>query len=110
MQARVWRLFDQGQRIERERLRRMQPAVGELVFRLRLTGRIERWDVFLAVLMHPSLEYVIPALDQARLVEIRGGWLHLEGTEVLPRGRSAKRIAVDRYKQEWWCRVASTQP
>lgn len=105
MFASVWRLFEHGQPIDRDKLRRTSPAQGELAFRHRLTGRGERWDVFLAVLMRSDYCYVIPALDGAKLIELRGRWLHLRGLEVIPRGTSWKRIPVDRHIQEWWCRI-----
>ena len=105
MQAQVWRLYRHGQRIERDKLRQSSPAVGELALRLRLGGRGERFDVYLACLMNPDCSYVVPALDGAKLVEVRGRWMRLAGYEVIPRGTSVKRLSADRYRQEWWCRL-----
>ncbi len=86
-------------------VRRSAPARGELALRLRLEGRGSRAAVYLASLMADDCSYVIPALDDARLVELRGRWFRLAGTEVIPLGRSMKRIPTTRYRQEWWCRV-----
>lgn len=105
MQARVWRLFERGQPLDPALARRRPPAVGELQLRLRLGGRGERWNVYLACLMHQDHEYVIPALDRARVVEISGRWLHLVGLETVPRSRSDKRPNPDCYAQAWWCRI-----
>lgn len=105
MQARVWRLYQRGERIERDKLRQSSPAVGELALRLRLGGRGERYDVYLACLMNADCSYVVPALDGAKLVEVRGRWMRLAGFEVIPRGASVKRLSADRYRQEWWCRL-----
>lgn len=105
MQANVWRLFQRGEALDRAWVRRSTPARGELALRLRLEGRGSRDAVYLACLMADDCAYVIPALDDARLVELRGRWLRLPGTEVIPSGRSMKRIPTTRYRQEWWCRV-----
>lgn len=105
MQASVWRLYHLGIKIERDKLRQSSPAVGDLALRLRVGGRGERYDIYLACLMLPDSSYAIPALDGAKLVEVRGRWLRLAGFEVIPRGASVKRLAADRYRQEWWCRL-----
>lgn len=47
--------------------------------------------------------YVIPVLDHARVLRIRGKGMLITGIEVQPRGRALKNIKVDRYRQTWWC-------
>ncbi len=108
MKAKVWRLFHKGQPVDRSLLRASRPAEGELGLRLRVGGRDERQDVHLAYLTAPDDSYLVPVLDHARVIEVRGAWLRLVGVEVIPEGRSIKRLRADRYKQEWWCRLEST--
>lgn len=105
MQAAVYRLLQQGRTIDRDYLRATRPARGDLRLRLRITGRGAEWDIFLATLEQPGGTYVIPCLDRAKVIEIRGHWLHLRGVEINPRGASVKRLASDNFKQEWWCKV-----
>ena len=58
----------------------------------------------LAMLLADDREtYVIPALDRASVIEVRGG-LFIEGKEVNPRGRGSKNIKSDDYPQCWFCR------
>ncbi|MDP9893239.1 hypothetical protein J2W32_001459 [Variovorax boronicumulans] len=47
--------------------------------------------------------YVIPMLNRACLLEVRGGFV-IEGSEINPRGRSMKNIKADVYPQRWFCR------
>ncbi|RYF29947.1 MAG: hypothetical protein EOO23_06255 [Comamonadaceae bacterium] len=104
MHASVFRLLHQGRAIDRDKLRASHPARGELHLRLRVNGREPQWDILLATL-EVGGRYVIPCLDRARVVEIRGRWMHLHGVEVNPRGNSPKRLVSDNYRQEWWCKV-----
>lgn len=105
MKAKVWRLFHEGQPVDRDRLRASKPAEGELVVRLRVGGRDERQDIHLAALLGADDTYLLPVLDSARLVEVRGAWLRLVGVEVIPEGRGIKNMRAERHRQEWWCRV-----
>ena len=47
--------------------------------------------------------YVLPVLDHARVVRIRGRGALIAGTEVIPLGRGIKNIKAERYRQTWWC-------
>jgi hypothetical protein len=101
----VYRMLEGGHRLERGQALRQEPARGELALRARLTNRGPGWDVYLAMLMTPSYGYVIPPLDRAKLVAIRGRWLQISGLEIHPHKRNHKSLSVSRYEQEWWCRV-----
>lgn len=105
MKAKVWRLFHEGQPVDRNKLRASRPAEGELVVRLRVTGRHERLDIHLAALLGADDGYLLPVLDHARLVEMRGAWMRLAGIEVIPLNRSLKSQQADRHHQEWWCKL-----
>lgn len=109
MQVAVWRLFADGKALDRQRVRGSRPREGTLVFRLRITGRESRWDIFMASLEDSQGNYCIPCLDGARIEEVEGRWLRIAGREVIPRGRSVKSKA-DTYPQVWWCRVAGQRP
>ena len=99
MQARVYRLRERGLWLDRLVVRQRPPATGELELRLRLLGRTPARNIYLAVLSQED-KYVIPPLDDARVVAISGRWLHLEGEEVTAlRGKESHR------PQEWWCRI-----
>lgn len=104
MRAQVFRLYSQGQPVDRELLLTRRPPAGDLRLRLRVTGHGRDSHIYLATLERGK-EYVIPCLDRARVVEIRGRWLLIEGVEINPRGSSYKRLASDNYPQRWWCRV-----
>ena len=47
--------------------------------------------------------YVIPVLDRARVVELRGPGFLIAGDEIIPISRGAKNIRSERYRQTWWC-------
>lgn len=47
--------------------------------------------------------YVLPVLDHARVVRIRGRGTLIAGTEVIPLGHGIKNIKSQRYRQTWWC-------
>ena len=97
-------MMERGTRLDRAIALRQQPARGELALRARLTNRGPNWDVYLATLMTPTYAYVIPPLDRAKLIAVRGRWLQLAGTEVHPHKRNHKSLSVSRFEQEWWCR------
>jgi hypothetical protein len=99
VQSSVYRLFHHGVAVDRQLLRECQPAVGDLELRLRMLGRVPGRNVYLAVLRARD-SYVIPPLDHARVVQLSGRWLLIEGEEVVMQ-RSCER----RHPQAWWCRV-----
>jgi hypothetical protein len=99
VQSSVYRLFRHGVAVDRQLLRECQPAVGDLELRLRMLGRVPGRNVYLAVLRARD-SYVIPPLDHARVVQLSGRWLLIEGEEVVMQ-RSCER----RHPQAWWCRV-----
>ena len=105
MKARVFRLFRNGAAVDSERLRESGGPCGELRLRIRLGGRDALRDIHVASLEDDAGGYLVPCLDHARVVEIRGQWLCLAGEEVLPINRGRKRIRANRFPQTWWCRV-----
>lgn len=103
VQASVYRLLRHGVAVDRQLLRQGEPAVGDLELRLRMLGRVPRWNVYLAALRAGD-SYVIPPLDHARVVQLAGRWLLIEGEEVVME-RSHER----RHAQAWWCRIAGSR-
>jgi hypothetical protein len=104
VQASVYRLFHHGVAVDRQQLRQCQPAVGDLELRLRMLGRVPRWNVYLAALRAGD-SYLIPPVDHARVVQLSGRWLLIEGEEVVMQ-RSQER----RHTQAWWCRIEAASP
>jgi hypothetical protein len=100
--AKVYLLRHKGVPIDPARVRRSPPHRGDLALRVRLQDH--RNCVLLAQLLLGDA-YLLPPLDQARVVEIRGYWIHIEGLEVHQRGRKGD---GQRYPQEWWCRVLNS--
>lgn len=79
-------------------------ALGDLVFTERLHDPRPGRSIMLAMLLKEDGEsYVIPALDQARVLRIRGKGVLITGLEVQPHGRGMKNIKADRFRQTWWC-------
>lgn len=103
----MYRQFQQGHALDRDTILRRGPATGDLALRIRLIGRNgPKWNVYLATLSRTAGgDYVIPCMDRAVLTEIKGRWLHFEGSEVIPRSTSQKRPNPDYYPQAWWCRL-----
>lgn len=99
----VYRVRYRGVKQERERIRQDKHR-GELAYRVRLYDPRPRWCVMKAVLLGSDGEhYVLPVLDQARVVEVRGEGLLITGIEVIPTSRGIKNIKSDHYPQTWWC-------
>ena len=91
---------------------RSSPARGELQFECGLWDERPWRVVMRAALVGPDGEtYVLPVLDRARIVRIRGKGILIEGTEVIPVRPSGgiKNVKVDRYRQAWWC-VPKSKP
>lgn len=105
MLAVVYRMMDRGNRLDRAAALARPPARGELLLRARLTNRGPGWDVYLATLLTREYSYVIPPLDKAQVIAIRGRWLQLGGVEVFPHSRNPKRLGASTFEQEWWCRI-----
>ena len=68
-------------------MRQTLPSTGEL--ELRLTGQGTSWKVYLAVLMRTDASYLIPFVDRARVIAVRGRWLQNEGLEIIPRAAAS---------------------
>lgn len=99
----VYRLRHLGQELERDVVRHNR-ALGELVYTERLHDPRPGRSVMAAMLLGADGEsYVVPVLDQARVLRIRGKGVLIAGIEVVPRGRGAKIIKADRFRQTWWC-------
>jgi hypothetical protein len=63
-------------------------------------------SLMIAMLLADDQEsYVIPLLNRASTLEVRGG-LFIEGAEIHPRGRALKNIKADTYPQRCFCRPA----
>ncbi len=106
MQARIFRLFQDGEPVDLDWLRESRGVRGELRLRVRLSGREAARDIHVASLEDETGRYIVPCLDQAKIVEIRGPWLCLVGVEIQPVNRGRKRVLANRFQQTWWCRVA----
>lgn len=106
MQVRVFRLFHDGEPVDLLSLRASCGTRGELRLRVRVGGRDAARDIHVASLEDEDGRYLVPCLDQVRVVEIRGRWLCLVGEEVRPTNRGRKRIRSLRFPQTWWCRAS----
>ena len=99
----VYRIRSQGQKRERE-LIRSTPSRGDLHFDHRIWDPRPARQIMKATLLADDGErYLLPVLDRARLVTIRGNGMLITGTEVIPRGTGMKNIRADYYPQTWWC-------
>ncbi|MDM0042171.1 hypothetical protein QTI05_24245 [Variovorax sp. J22R193] len=99
----VYRVRYRGVKQERERIRKDKHR-GELSYLTRLWDPRPGRSVMKAVLLGADGErYVLPVLDHARVVEVRGEGLLITGMEVIPTSRGIKNIKSDRYPQTWWC-------
>lgn len=97
----VYRLRNRGDKLPPDAIKQ-----GSSRGYLRMHARLRRpgWpSVMLATLCTADYDYVIPCLDAARVLKIERGGILVTGTEVIPRGRSAKRLTADRFPQAWWC-------
>ncbi len=95
----VFRLYDKGVQLERERVLSGAFVTGELAIRDR--PDMPRQGVLIAQLMKQDDSYVIPVLTGAQVVRITRRGLLISGREVIP-PRGAKGYDA-RYEQAWWC-------
>lgn len=93
-----------GQKRDPEKIR-LSPHRGELIYSTRLYDIRPRWRVMYAQLLSTSGSgsYVLPVLDQARLVRIRDTGLLIAGTEIIPTSQGIKNVKSDDFPQTWWC-------
>ena len=74
------------------------------MFGVRVYDAKPQWRVMMAQLLAADGErYVLPMLDHARLLRVRGQGLLIGGQEVIPLSRGRKNIRTARYAQAWWC-------
>ena len=99
----VYQVRSQGFKREREAIR-LSGRSGDLSFDCGLWDPRPARQVMRATLVDTDGErYLLPVLDRARLVKIRGSGLLITGIEVIPRGIGMKNIKADHYPQTWWC-------
>ena len=104
MYCEVFRYHFEGAALPTKETVRLTRRVGEFVYMERIHDPRPGRSLMLAMLLASDRQtYLIPALDRARLFEVRGG-ICVEGVEVIPRGRSNKNIKSDDYPQRWFCR------
>jgi hypothetical protein len=78
--------------------------IGELLYVLRIHDPRPGRSLMIAMLLADDQEsYVVPLLNRASMLEVRGGFF-IEGTEINPRGRALKNIKADTYPQRGFCR------
>ncbi|MNV70656.1 hypothetical protein D3C71_1636350 [compost metagenome] len=102
----VFRYRFEGQELPTKEAVKLTRRVGELLYVERIHDPRPGRSLMLAMLLSDDNEkYIIPALDRARMLEVRDGFF-IEGMEVHPRGRGSKNIKSDDYPQRWFCRPA----
>lgn len=99
----VHRVRYRGVRQEREWIRGDRHR-GDLSYTERLHDPRPGRSVMVAMLLGIDGEsYVLPVLDLARVLRVRGNGLLITGLEVIPTSHGSKNIKSDRYQQTWWC-------
>ena len=99
----VYRTRNLGERRDREAIRRDR-NIGDLIYGVRVYDPQPQWRVMKAQLIGPDgVNYVVPMLDQARLLRVRGNGLLIGGREIIVLSRGAKNIKSAQYSQAWWC-------
>ena len=99
-------MYRRGEPIEYAQVRACQTVQGDLRLQLRIYDPRPRYQYFIASLLIGD-DYVIAPLDQARVTEIRGAWLHIEGLEPkLTGGRNRGELSP----QAWWCKIIGAIP
>ena len=107
MYCEVFRYLFEGHDLSTKEAVRLTRRTGELVYIPRLHDPRPGRSLMIAMLLAEDRDsYVIPLLNRACVLEVRGGLL-IEGTEINPRGRAFKNIKVDTYPQRWFCRPIS---
>jgi hypothetical protein len=100
----VYPIRHRGQRRDPEKIR-LRAYRGELIYNLRLYHAKPQWSIMKATLVsvHDGVTYLLPVLDRARLLRIRGDDLLITGTEIIPTTFGIKNIKSDDFPQTWWC-------
>ena len=101
----VYRLFEKGLRLPRERVFGLGAVQGELILKTRPIW--PRQAVWIAQLMRADQSYLLPVLDDARVVSVTRRGLLIEGREIIP-PRGAKGFDT-RYAQAWWCELGNEE-
>ena len=102
----VFRYLFEGQELSSKEAVKLTRRVGELVYLPRIHDPRPSRSLMIAMLLADDQEsYVIPLLNRACMLKVRGGFF-IEGTEINPRGRALKNIKADTYPQRWFCRPA----
>jgi hypothetical protein len=97
----VYPLHRYGDKLHKDDIRLFR-VTGDLCFNYRLLrGSLKIMKAQL--LAEDGATYVLPVLDQARLVKIEKDGLLLSGMEVIPVGRGAKSQQSVDYPQSWYC-------
>ncbi|CAN7741712.1 hypothetical protein ABL850_33250 [Variovorax paradoxus] len=111
MYCEVFRYLFEGQALSSKEAVKLTRRVGELVYMPRIHDPRPGRSLMIAMLLADDQQsYVIPLLNRACMLEVRGGFF-IEGTEINPRGRALKNIQADIYPQRWFCRpVARPAP
>jgi len=100
----VFRYLLEGQELSTKEAVRLTRRTGQLVYIPRLYDPRPGRSLMIAMLLAEDRDsYVIPLLNRACVLQVRGGLL-IEGTEIAPRGRAVKNIKADIYPQRWFCR------
>jgi hypothetical protein len=103
----VFRYRFEGQELSTKEAVKLTRRTGELIYIPRLYDPRPGRSLMIAMLLADDRDsYVIPMLNKACMLEIRGG-LVIEGSEINPRGRGMKNIKADVYPQRWFCRPIS---
>jgi hypothetical protein len=100
----VFRYRFEGQALSTKEAVKLTRRIGELLYVPRIHDPRPGRSLMIAMLLADDQEsYVIPLLNRASMLEVRGGFF-IEGTEINPRGRALKNIKADTYPQRWFCR------
>lgn len=67
-------------------------------------------SIMTATLCDSCYAYIIPCLDQARVVRSEPHGVLLTGIEIIPLKRGAKNHSYDCFRQTWWCVPAAEAP
>jgi hypothetical protein len=83
---------------------RMAVHRGHLSYVVRLyDARPERRVMKAQLIAGDGETYVLPVLDLARVVTVRGDGILVTGIEIIPLSRGSKNVKTERYPQTWWC-------
>ncbi|MDM0086738.1 MULTISPECIES: hypothetical protein [unclassified Variovorax] len=97
----VYRIRRGGEPLHPDDIRLLR-VTGELRYGIRLLRG--QYKIMKAQLLAADgATYVIPVLDQARLLKIEKDGILITGTEIIPTSRGIKNIKSNDYPQTWWC-------